>query len=84
MIKRFCEKCSAQASDPVSCATLKIGERVEFQMRCIFELVEEPAPCGSLGLSSPRISTADICVSCQIELLETLRRKIAKKVEEKQ
>jgi len=76
MTKTFCDKCGTEASRSYLDVGLKFGERKRFQLRAIFELIEEPAPCGSLGLSSARTSPADICSSCQLELVELLKQKL--------
>lgn len=77
MTRNFCDKCGSEALSSYSDVTEKIGERREFQLRAIFELVEEPAPCGSIGLSNKRTSAADICRNCQLELLNKLTLKIS-------
>jgi len=76
MTRNFCDKCGAEALSSYSDVTEKIGERREFQLRVIFELVEEPSPCGSIGLSSKRTGAADICRNCQLELLNKIMLKI--------
>ncbi len=79
MTRNFCDKCGAEALSSYSDVTEKIGERREFQLRAVFELVEEPVPCGSIGLSNKRTSAADICRNCQFELLNKLILKISNK-----
>lgn len=76
MTKQFCDKCGAEASNAFTEVTEKVGEWRSFNLRTIFEMIEEPAPCGSIGLSNPRISPADICRGCQIAMIESLLTKL--------
>lgn len=76
MTKTFCDKCGAEALSPTQSVSEKIGERTRFQLRAIFETVQQPAPCGSVGLASDRTSPADICRECQLKLINSLRLQI--------
>ena len=76
MIKHFCDRCGQESVDSVHTIDEKFAERTKFRLRAIFETVFEPAPCGSLGLCSDRVQSADICLGCASLMLKRLSDKI--------
>lgn len=76
MTRHFCDRCGSEAAHPYLEVSVKFEKRTKLQLRAIFELVTEPSSGGSLGLLSATTITADICRTCQIELVEALKLKI--------
>jgi hypothetical protein len=76
MTKTFCDRCGCEATKPYQDTSMQLVSGKKFQLRAIFELVTEPSPCGSLGLSSSTTTSADICATCQVLLLDVLKTNI--------
>jgi hypothetical protein len=78
--RKFCDHCGKPAArNEYPDASMKISaERSAFILRALFETEVEPHPCGSIGLSSKRVSTAEICPACMLLLIDALRERVTK------
>jgi len=81
MTKHFCDDCGGPVTSTRTDAETKIDDRKSFRLSTVFELVEKPSPCGSIGLSSDRVSSADICNGCMCALLNKLIHTLVEKYE---